>query len=118
MTDPKKHEMSIIAEEKPATAPMPQKNAEIPSSGGKARHEEHLLDEALKETFPASDPVAENPAVARTDEETILEEEIIQHEEYLLDEALEMTFPASDPIAIPDSGTVAKTVLEQRLPGS
>jgi len=113
LTDPKKNE---IAEEKPATAPMPQKNAVTPSSGEKGRHEERMLDEALEDTFPASDPVAEHPVEGKSCEETILEEEIIQHEEYLLDEALEMTFPASDPIAIPDPETVAKTILEQHLP--
>lgn len=60
---------------------------------------EALLDEAVDESFPASDPVAEMPSKqgsqqygAGTDEE-----------EESLDHAIEMTFPASDPIAIPSS---------------
>jgi hypothetical protein len=56
-------------------------------------HHEKLLDHALKETFPASDPVAE-----RQPEEEVSEKE--QAEECLLDSAVEMTFPASDPISV------------------
>jgi hypothetical protein len=56
-------------------------------------HDEKLLDHALKETFPASDPVAE-----RDCKEDVSEKE--QAEEGLLDTAVEMTFPASDPISV------------------
>jgi hypothetical protein len=56
-------------------------------------HEEHLLDKALAQTFPASDPVAEIPV-----EEAVPESE--QAKENLLDVAIEMTFPASDPISV------------------
>jgi hypothetical protein len=45
-----------------------------------------LLDEALEETFPASDPIAVHVAVPPIDE--------------VLDEGLDETFPASDPVAI------------------
>lgn len=63
-----------------------------------ASHEEHLLDKALDDTFPASDPVAELP----TDQEMSSEE---QAQETLLDTALEMSFPASDPISVETSIT-------------
>ncbi|WP_459617260.1 hypothetical protein [Bordetella sp. 2513F-2] len=43
---------------------------------------ERDLDEALEETFPASDPIAIRPESQREDR---------------VDEALEDTFPASDP---------------------
>jgi hypothetical protein len=56
-------------------------------------HDEKLLDHALKETFPASDPVAE-----RQPKEPPSEKE--QAEESLIDSAVEMTFPASDPISV------------------
>ena len=51
-----------------------------------ARHIEDLLDEALEETFPASDPIAVHIGQPPFDE--------------ALDEALDETFPASDPVAI------------------
>jgi len=47
---------------------------------------ERELDEALQETFPASDPIA-----VAADRESV---------ESGLDEAVEDTFPASDPVAI------------------
>lgn len=53
------------------------------------------LDEALKETFPASDPIAVDPAPGGS----------AAPPEAAIDEALEETFPASDPIAVqPASG--------------
>lgn len=61
-----------------------------------ASHEEQLLDKALDDTFPASDPVAEMP-----EETTPPPGEQVQ--ETLLDTALEMSFPASDPISV-DAG--------------
>jgi hypothetical protein len=54
---------------------------------------ERKLDSALKQTFPASDPIAEHPV-----EEVLSEEE--QAKEALLDDAIEMSFPASDPISV------------------
>lgn len=66
------------------------------SDGRKASHKEQLLDEALAETFPASDPVAEVP-----DEPDVSGAETAK--ETLLDTALEMSFPASDPISV-DAG--------------
>ena len=51
-----------------------------------ARHIEELLDEALEETFPASDPIAVHVTLPAIDD--------------ALDEALDETFPASDPVAI------------------
>ncbi|WP_353155920.1 hypothetical protein [Herminiimonas fonticola] len=56
-------------------------------------HEEYLLDKALAQTFPASDPVAEMPT------ETVSSEEE-QAKETLLDIGIEMTFPASDPVSV------------------
>lgn len=55
---------------------------------------EDLLDAALEDTFPASDPIAEQPAPGQplSDEE--------QAQEDMLDCAVELTFPASDPIAV------------------
>jgi transcription elongation factor GreB len=67
-----------------------------PVSPKSASHEEHLLDDALAKTFPASDPVAELPT-----EPEVKEGE--KAKETLLDTALEMSFPASDPISV-DSG--------------
>lgn len=57
--------------------------------------QEALLDEAVDQTFPASDPVAELPTHAMR-QHLVCEDE----EEELLDEAIELTFPASDPIAV------------------
>jgi len=46
---------------------------------------ERSLDEALQETFPASDAIAVSPEPEPADE---------------VDEALKETFPASDPVAV------------------
>jgi hypothetical protein len=101
--------------DKSAGAALPQKNA-VPSVNGETAHEESLLDEALEETFPASDPVElqAEPKRASHKEAGQTQEDAAEHEERLLDEALEETFPASDPIAVPDSATVARTVSRQR----
>ncbi|GGI55217.1 hypothetical protein [Oxalicibacterium solurbis] len=69
-----------------------------PVTPAAASHEEHLLDKALDDTFPASDPVAEVPEEAAAPPEE-------QAQESLLDTALEMSFPASDPISVETSIT-------------
>lgn len=56
-------------------------------------HEERLLDSALKQTFPASDPVAELPVACPLNPSE-------QVKESLLDDAIEFSFPASDPISV------------------
>lgn len=56
-------------------------------------HEEHQLDKALAQTFPASDPVAEMPTETTVSEEAKAKED-------LLDVGIEMTFPASDPVSV------------------
>jgi len=56
-------------------------------------HDQKMLDHALKATFPASDPLAEQPVPEKLSEKE-------QAEECLLDDAVEMTFPASDPISV------------------
>ena len=48
---------------------------------------ERELDEALQETFPASDPVALTPDVGQSDQTR-------------LDDSLKNSFPASDPVAV------------------
>lgn len=60
---------------------------------------EALLDEAVDQSFPASDPVAELPSTPGNQQHCAGNDE----EEESLDNAIEMTFPASDPIAIPSS---------------
>lgn len=66
------------------------------SSGDPAQREEFLLDEAIEQSFPASDPTAELPASAVPEKMTQPSDE----DEMLLDDAIELTFPASDPIAV------------------
>ncbi|MFG1279317.1 hypothetical protein [Xanthobacter autotrophicus] len=71
---------------------------------------EARLDEALEESFPASDPPAvsrPDPAPARSPEPSAQEEaaraagcEHKAHDSQTLDEALDESFPASDPPAI------------------
>ncbi len=61
--------------------------------GSAESHQEHLLDNALAHTFPASDPVAELPtAITKSEGEKAKED--------LLDDGIEMTFPASDPVSV------------------
>lgn len=96
--DPKK---DIGQTKNVSVAPLPQKNAIAPQADTNSEHEERLLDEALEETFPASDPITELPVKSPEGAEPLsAEEEERLHEEHLLDEALEETFPASDPIAV------------------
>jgi hypothetical protein len=61
-----------------------------------AERQESLIDEAVEQSFPASDPPAELPQSARCPEGMDCESE----EEAQLDDAIELTFPASDPIAV------------------
>jgi hypothetical protein len=98
------HQKDADQKDKLATAPLPQKNAVSRPASEASKHREHLRDEALEETFPASDPASESP-VEFADE--LSEDE--RHEECLLDEALEETFPASDPIAVYGPDKVGKT---------
>jgi hypothetical protein len=72
-------------------------------AAGKSRptaktHDEQLLDDALTDTFPASDPVAELPH----DEGLSAKRKA---REGLLDDGIEMTFPASDPVSVASSIT-------------
>lgn len=69
------------------------------TSGNPEERTEALLDEAVDESFPASDPVAEMPSKQGSQQYGAGNDE----EEESLDHAIEMTFPASDPIAIPSS---------------
>lgn len=66
--------------------------------------DEAALDEALAQTFPASDPVRELPASAHTEKD--LADDMLEH---ALDAAVAMTFPASDPIAISIKRSTSKT---------
>jgi len=76
---------------------MSKRDKHPPAVHGMPAHEkaetERRLDDALKETFPASDPVAEaaGPSIAPEEERA---------KETLLDTAIEMSFPASDPISV------------------
>ncbi len=70
-----------------------QKAAHLEQRGAAAQREESLLDAAVEDTFPASDPVAELPAQASSSK-------VIDSEDRSLDNAIEMTFPASDPVAV------------------
>ena len=56
-------------------------------------HQEKLRSKALKDTFPASGPVAELPGATSPDESERIAES-------LLDDAIEFSFPASDPISV------------------
>lgn len=66
------------------------------SSNADVQREESLLDDAIEQTFPASDPTADLPASPAS----VKTAWCIDEDEELLDEAIEMTFPASDPIAV------------------
>lgn len=76
------------------------KVADEGKSPAKESHGEKMLDRALKNTFPASDPVAELPV----NEEPSDKEKA---EERLLDDAVEMTFPASDPVSV-DANSITR----------
>ena len=77
-----------------------RKIADEGKSPAKESHDEKMLDRALKNTFPASDPVAELPV---NDEPSDKE----KAEERLLDDAVEMTFPASDPVSV-DANSITR----------
>jgi transposase len=65
----------------------------VPASQAGQSHVEELTDEAIEESFPASDP----PALSAVELAERVSNELL---EQLLDEALRETFPASDPIAV------------------
>jgi hypothetical protein len=69
-----------------------EKAAHLARTGTEALHEEKLLDNAVEDTFPASDPVAEMPAQTASTK-------VIDSEDAQLDKAIEASFPASDPVA-------------------
>ena len=73
------------------------------------RSSEEVLDEAVKLTFPASDPIAIDVAFARGKAA-----EALPSPDEVLDAAAEMSFPASDPIAIHVSYDRAKRVQKIR----
>lgn len=76
-------------------------NEKAPAENARAApqsHDQKLLDSALQQTFPASDPVAEIPVDIPASQEE-------KAKETLLDTALEMSFPASDPISVQSSIT-------------
>lgn len=60
-------------------------------------HKENMLDEAIEETFPASDPISPDTGKDPVGKKKAGQKEAQEAE---LDEALEDTFPASDPVAI------------------
>lgn len=64
---------------------------------GTDSHEENLLDNALDDTFPASDPVAEVPLATEKSGQKSVQQTA---KEELLDVGIEMTFPASDPVSV------------------
>lgn len=123
MTDPRKTQKNIpVAEAQARSASLPASMGDSPKemipkdispqdaswadlherklqSNNAEEHTEALLDEAVDETFPASDPVAEMPGMHGSQQYCAGSDE----EEESLDHAIEMTFPASDPIAIPSS---------------
>lgn len=85
------------------------------------------LDEALRGTFPASDPVSPPSHIEDEMERrrTVLEEDVKKkkaeldrsqetHTEDLLDEALDETFPASDPVAIHAAVREAKRIVARK----
>lgn len=67
------------------------------------------LDNALENTFPASDPVAEaQPGKSKgnkLESDSEADAAISEEGEELLDDAVSMTFPASDPISVQSSIT-------------
>jgi hypothetical protein len=93
------------AHKKTVPSPAPVTQVAPSKTVDAAVHDEHLLDNALDDTFPASDPVAELPASAHLTEKEMVKEE-------LLDDALEFTFPASDPLSISSSYNRIKSAPE------
>lgn len=73
-------------------------------------HQEEELEEGLKETFPASDPVSATRATrtgapgefAKKDEQEAEADAAHRHDEEL-EEGLEDSFPASDPPSVTSS---------------
>ena len=64
---------------------------------GSDAREEKLLDSALDDTFPASDPVAEVPSTTEKSAQKSVQQTA---KEELLDAGIEMSFPASDPVSV------------------
>jgi len=60
-------------------------------------HQEDILDEAIEETFPASDPISPDSGKDPVGKKKAGQEDAQEEE---LDDALEDTFPASDPVSI------------------
>lgn len=67
---------------------------------GDDTHVEEVLDNALDDSFPASDPVAAVDPVPLATEKS--REKAVQQtaKEELLDAGIEMSFPASDPVSV------------------
>lgn len=67
---------------------------------GTDSHQESLLDSALDDSFPASDPVAAVAPVPLATEKSGQKSVQQTAKEELLDVGIEMTFPASDPVSV------------------
>jgi hypothetical protein len=76
----------------PPVTKSAEKAAYLARTGEEALREEALLDSAVEDTFPASDPVAEMPSETASTK-------VIDSEDAQLDKAIEASFPASDPVA-------------------
>lgn len=93
----------------------------------KTSDDDRDLDEALRGTFPASDPVAPSSHVEEEMERRrkVLEEDVKKkreeqrrsqstHSEELLDEGLDETFPASDPVAVHGAARETKRTVTKK----
>lgn len=73
--------------------------ATVPKPRGDDGSSEAAVDEAVRQSFPASDPAAPGVPSDRQREQEA-EKERLAEQQIALDEALAGTFPASDPVAL------------------
>lgn len=89
----------------PTSKPEAQ-DTPFPTREDHPRQGEEALDNALEESFPASDPVSvttDKPTSDKApaaDNGKTAEPQPAEHKEQTLDEGVEESFPASDPVSI------------------
>ena len=96
--EPTPKDPQLRGDSPPTASDIPMPNPADTTIGTPGNNEQERLDEALQETFPASDPISLS---IDSDEVFMVDpDDLCPIDEERLDAALLETFPASDPVSV------------------